>query len=411
MDDVARLAVALGIGLLLGVERERRKGRGPKRGPAGVRTFALVALLGGVARLTGGTALLAVTATFVGLAAVAAFNGRDSDDPGITTEVAFMVAFLLGALAQDRPGLAAGAAVAVALLLAHRERLHRLVRDTLSEDEVHDGLLFAAAALIVLPLLPDAGYGPGDALNPVVVWRLVVIVMAVQAAGYVALRAVGPRAGLLLSGLISGFVSSTATVASMGARARKEPSLLRATVAAAVVSTVATVGLLAVVVGATSASTLRHVALELALAGAMAAAYAALVAWRLAGRRVAPTDPGRAFDLRIALGLAVAVTAVMLAAGALEDALGPRGATLAAAVGGFADSQSAAASAASLVAAGQLSPAEAVIPVLAALTTNSISKLVVASALGRRRFAIEVGVGLALVVGAAWAGYGLDTLS
>jgi len=406
--SILPLAVALGIGLMLGVERERRKGKGPSRGPAGIRTFALVALLGGLAERAGHTAVVAVVGVFVGLVAVVAYLQSDREDPGMTTEVALMVAFLLGVLAQQDTALAAGLGVAVALVLAHRERFHRIARQTLSEQEIHDGLLMAAAALIVLPLLPDKGLGPNQAFNPLVVWRLVVIVMAVQGAGYVALRVIGPRYGLLVSGFISGFVSSTATVATMGARAVREPKLLRAAVGAAVASTVATVVLLAIVLGATSVATLRAVALPLVLAGVAAAGYSAVVSARVI--RARPPDHverGRAFEFKTALILAAAISLVLIVSGALNESLGRKGVTLAAAIAGFADSQSAAVSAASLAAAGRISAEEAVIPVLAALTTNTVSKAVLAYTVGNRRYAGEVWLGLVLVLVAAWGGWGL----
>jgi len=114
-----------------------------------------------------------------------------------------------------------------AIVRTGRERIHSVVRETLSERELHDGLLFAACALIVLPLLPDRGFGPHGSLNPSIIWRLVVIVMAVQAAGYVAPRAIGPRYGLLVAGLLGGFVSSTATIGIMGSRAVREPHARR----------------------------------------------------------------------------------------------------------------------------------------------------------------------------------------
>lgn len=408
VDAPAGLAVALGIGLLLGAERERRKGSGPDRGPAGVRTFALVAVLGGLSLRVGGVTVVAVAGAFVGLAAIAAYIRSDEEDPGLTTEVAVMVTFLLGALAQRDLALAAGIAVAVAIVLAFRERLHRLVRDVLSEQELHDGLIFAAAALIVLPLVPDEGLGPHGAFNPFTVWRLVVIVMAVQGAGYVALRLIGPRIGLLLTGFVGGFVSSTATVATMGARSKDEPRLTRATVGAAVVSTVATVVLLAIVLAATSPPVLRRLAVPLLLAGLAAALYAALVAVRvLRSPAPADVDRGRAFDLRTAVVLAALVSGVLVLSAVLEDALGERGVVLATAIGGLADSQSAAIAAASLAESGNISVSEAVVPVLAALSTNTISKAVVAGVFGRRSYAVEVWIGLALVIGAAWAGWAL----
>jgi uncharacterized membrane protein (DUF4010 family) len=403
--EAGRLVLALGIGLLLGVERERRKGRGPGRGPAGIRTFALVALLGGLAWQTGEEAVVAVSAGFVGLATVVAFAQRDPDHPGMTTEIALMVTFLLGALAQDDPALASGLAVAVAIVLAYRDRLHRLVRDTLTEDEVHDGLLFAAAALIVLPLLPDEGVGPHDALTPFTVWRLVVLIMAIQGLGYVALRILGPRYGLLLSGFAGGFVSSTATIGAMGARAKEQPRLTRAAVGAAVASTVGTFVLMAIVLAATSVETVEAAALPLVAGGLAATAWAAAVSWRVLHEPASPVDPGRAFDLRTPVLLAVTVSVVLVAAAVLQDALGPRGVTLGAGLGGFADSQSAGVSAASLVDSGRLSAADATIPVLAALSTNTVSKAGVAIALGTGTYARSVVAGLAVVLGATWAAY------
>ena len=349
------LAVALGLGLMIGLERERRMRRDGTQAAAGVRTFALVALLGGLAIRTGGSAMLAVAGGFVGLAAVVGYVRTRDEDVGLTTEVALLVAFLLGALAQRDAALAAGAGVGVALVLAYRDRLHRLASDTLSETEIHDALLFAAATLIVLPLLPDKGVGPNQALNTFVVWRIVVIVMAVQGIGYVVVRLVGTRYGLLVSGLVSGFVSSTATVGTMGARAAREPRLLRAAVGGAVVSTVGTIALLAIVLGATSVDVLARTALPLVLAGLAAIGYGGVIALRVA-RMPDPgaVSRGHAFDLRTAVILALTVSAVLLLAGVLNQAFGRTGVTIGAAVAGFADAQSAAVSASSLVAAGRL---------------------------------------------------------
>jgi uncharacterized membrane protein (DUF4010 family) len=408
MTPTLTLLVALGVGLLLGVERERRKASGPQRSAAGVRTFALVGLAGGLSWRLGGTVTAAVALAFVGLVAVAGYMRSRDDDPGVTSEVALAVDFLLGALAQRDPELAAGLGVVTAILLAGRERIHAAVRETLSERELHDALLFAACALVVLPLVPDKGLGPHGSLNPAVVWRLVVIVMAVQGAGYVALRAIGPRYGLPIAGLIGGFVSSVATVATMGARARAEPRLRRGATGAAVASSVATVVLLAIVVGATSEPTLRRLSLSLSLSGVAAVGYAALFAWR-AAREPAPDemDRGRAFDLRVALLLALTVTVVLLISGELSAALGQAGLVLGTSIAGFADSQSAAISAAALAEAGHVSTASAALAIVAVFTTNTFSKAIVAAVLGRRRYALEVSPGLALMLAGAWAGWAL----
>ncbi|GIW14453.1 MAG: hypothetical protein KatS3mg063_0306 [Tepidiforma sp.] len=312
-EQGVRLAVALGIGLLLGAERERRKGEGPARGAAGIRTFALVALAGGIAMAVGGGLVLAVALGFVALAVLAAYVLGDRTDPGLTTEVAVVVAFLLGALAQQEPQLAAGIAVVVTILLAAREQLHRLVSRALTEQEVHDALLFAGAALVILPLAPNERIGPYGVFNPFAIWRLVVIVMAIGGAGYAAVRLLGARVGLPLSGLAAGFVSSSATIAAMGARARETPALRTPAVAAAVLSTVATVVQMVIIVGATDSRTLARLWPAMAFAGVAAVGYGAVFALR--ALRDAAADAhhpgGRAFDLKTAVLFAATVTAVL----------------------------------------------------------------------------------------------------
>jgi len=406
-QDALRLAVALGIGLLLGAERERRKGEGRRRGAAGIRTFALVALAGGVAMAVGGGVVLAAALAFVAAAVVAAYVLGDREDPGLTTEVAVVVAFLLGALAWEEPQLAAGLAVVVTILLAAREQLHRLVSQALTEQEVHDGLLFAGAALVVLPLVPDERMGPYGVFNPFAIWRLVVLVMAIGGAGYVAVRLLGARVGLPLSGLAAGFVSSSATIAAMGTRARKNPALRSPAVAAAVLSTVATVVQMVVVVGATDGATLRELWVPMAFAGLAASGYGALFGLRaLRDEAAEHHEPGgRAFEPKTAVVFAATVTVILFVSAALNDWLGNRGVLISAAVAGFADTHSAAIAVAGLAAGGRIAPADAVVPILAAFTTNSVTKMVLAATSGDRRFAAEVWPGVIATAAMAWVGW------
>jgi len=401
-----RLAVALGIGLLLGVERERTKGTGPTRRPAGVRTFALVALLGGIAMVVGSGAVVAVALAFVAVAVLIAYVLGDRSDPGLTTEVALLVTFLLGALAQDEPQLAAGLGAAVAILLASRGYLQRMVSQALTEQELHDGLLFAGAALVILPLAPDEALGPYGSLNPFTIWRLVVIVMAISAAGYIGLRLLGPKVGLPLAGFAGGFVSSTATIGAMGSRARREPELVQGAVAAAVLSTVATVLQMLIVVGATDRSALMEIGPAMTVAGICAAAYGLLFGLRSL-RSDAPVDAakGRAFEPKTAVVFALTVTVILLVSATLNDLFGEAGVTISAAFAGLADTHGAAIAVASLVATGDLAAEDAVLPILAAFTTNSISKAVVAYLSGGRRFAFQIWPGLVLVLAGAWAGW------
>ncbi len=398
--------MALGIGLLIGAERERRKGDGPTRAAAGIRTFTITSLLGAVSIAAGGTAMLAVAAAGVIVLAALAYWRSDEDDPGLTTEVALIVTLMLGGLAMQKPALAGGIAVVVAILLAARSQLHRFVRSAMTERELQDALIFAGAALVVLPLVPDRTIDPYGVLNPHAIWVLVILIMAISAAGYLAVRVLGARFGLPIAGLASGFISSTATIGAMGARAVKAPTVLPAAVAGAVLSTVATIVQMALVLGAASFATLQAMAVPLACAGATAAGYGAYFTLRaLRAHADGDAQTGRAFSLSTALIFAATLSAIMLASAVLKDWLGTAGIILAAAVAGLVDTHSAAIAVAALVASGTMSAGDAVLPILAALSTNTMSKVIFAATIGGRAFALRVIPGLLLVAAAAWAGF------
>ena len=270
---ILNLAVALGIGLLIGSEQERRKGEGPSRSPAGIRTFTVASLAGATSFIVGGEVLLAVaTAGVIILTGVAYWRAHE-DDPGLTTEIALILTILLGGLSMQQPALAAGLAVTVAVLLAARSWLHRFVRSVLTKHELQDALIFAGATLVVLPLVPDRPIGTYGALNPHSIWILVILVMAISAAGYVAVRLLGVRFGLPIAGLASGFISSTAAIGAMGARVAKMTDVLAAAVAGAVLSTIATIVQMALVLAATSMTTLRTLSVPLICAGLAAVLY------------------------------------------------------------------------------------------------------------------------------------------
>jgi uncharacterized membrane protein (DUF4010 family) len=402
---ILNLAVALGIGLLIGAERERRKGEGPSRSPAGIRTFSITSLAGAVSFIVGGEVLLAIATSGVILLTAAAYWRGHEDDPGLTTEIALILTALLGGLSMQQPALAGGLAVTVAVLLAARSPLHRFIRSVLTEGELKDALIFASATLIALPLVPDRPMGPFGALNPHSIWILVILIMAISAAGYIAVRIVGARFGLPIAGLASGFISSTATIGAMGARAAKTKVVLSSAVAGAVLSTVATIVQLALVLAATSTTTLRSLSVPLVCAGSAAVVYGTVFTVRaLQLKTEGETQSGRAFSLSTALVFAVTLSCILVASAALQELFGERGIILAAAIAGFVDTHSAAISVASLVAAGKMSASAAIFPILAGFSTNTISKIFLGSTGGGRSFALRVIPGLIIVALAAWAG-------
>ena len=341
--ELLHLALALGLGLLIGAERERRKTEDPGSTPAGVRTFSITALGGALAMLAGGPVLLAVATVAVALLAAIAYWRAGQDDHGLTSEIALVLTVLLGGLAMTQPAAAAAAGVVIAILLAARTPIHHFVNRVLTEEEIRAGLVLAAATLVIMPLLPDQAMGPYGALNPQKIWRLVVLVLAIGALGHVAVRALGARFGLPVAGLASGFVSSSATIGAMGAKSRETPEIRGAATAGAVLSTVATVIQMAVIVGVTSPSTLQALALPLAGAGVAAVAYGAvftLLALRQPGEGA--DEAGKAFSLKVALVFAATLSVVLLAAAALREWFGEAGVLAAAGVAGFADTHAAA---------------------------------------------------------------------
>jgi uncharacterized membrane protein (DUF4010 family) len=402
---ILNLVSAVAVGALIGAERERRKGIGPARSPAGIRTFTITSLAGAVAFALGGTGLLAVvTASVAVMVAVSYWRAQDQD-PGLTTEIVLFLTALLGGLCMQAPQTAAAIAVAVTVLLYAKAWLHNLVTSVISKDELDDALIFAAATLVVLPLVPNRQMGPYLALNPHSIWIVIVLVMAISAAGYVAVRLFGAKFGLPLAGAISGLISSTATIGAMGSRAKKSPDLLAACVAGAVLSTVATIAQLALVVSATSMPTLLSLSGPLLMGEGTALAYGAaftLLAARNAGSDAVQT--GGVFSLKTALTFGAILAVILVISAGLHERFGGTGVLLAAVVAGLVDTHAAAISVATLVASGKVAPQDAVVPILAALTSNTLSKIIMAATGGGWAFAIRVVPGLVLVTLAAWVG-------
>lgn len=390
--------VATAIGLLLGFERERSH---TGRAPAGSRSFALLSLAGAIAA---GFGQWAVVLGLVGVAALMAlaYFRTSEDDPGTTTEIAAVVAYLLGALAYSRPAVAVALAVVVAGLLVSKSRIHRFARDVVNEVELEDAIKFFAVAFVVLPLLPDSPMGPYGVLNPSKVWLLVVLLTGIGWLGYIGVRALGPERGLLVTGLAGGFVSASATTASMG-RLSRSFSTVRAPLASALAASLATFVQLVIVIGVVDADVLRRLWPPV-LAGALVLAATIAVVYR----RSAPTadngdgqgtgeapPPGRPFALRPALILAAVLIGALLVGRWGAEVLGPRGAVLAAFAAGLADAHAGAVAAASLAAKGDIGVDTAVLAIAAALGSNLIVKCVLAFTAGGRRFGTAFCAGMA----------------
>jgi uncharacterized membrane protein (DUF4010 family) len=396
--------VALAIGLLIGVERERSKGEGPLRRAAGIRTFALASLLGAVAMHVGGVPLLALAFAATLLLTALSYLKGNKEDPGLTTEVALVLTPLLGALAMADTLIASALAACVAVVLAMKARIHRFVKGVLTEAEVGDGLIFAIATLVIWPLLPDQLLGPFDAINPHKVWLLVVLILAIGAGGHVAMRLLGLRFGLPVAGFASGFVSSLATIGAMAGRANRDPTALDAAVAGAALSTVATFLQLCVLLFVVSPDAFLALLWPLASGAIAAALYGlAFTARALRSSEPAESEPGRAFSVKTALLLAVSMTVMLVAVAALKSWFGDTGVIAGVALAGIVDAHAASVSAASLVVSGQLAAQQVVVPILAAVSTNALAKIIMAVSAGSTAFALRIVPGVILSLAAAWS--------
>lgn len=393
------MVVAFGVGLLIGVERERAKGSGPGRAAAGVRTFMLLGLVGAIAQVIGPVGV-AVAGAATALAIYASYRRTQTIDPGLTTEFAMLTTFLLGVLAVRSPPLAGGLGALVALTLASKSRLHRFTRERLSQQELDDALLLVASAFVVLPLLPNHTIDPWGAINPHKLWILTVAVMGVSSAGYVALRVFGSRLGLALAGLAGGFVSSTATIATMGDKAKATPSLTPAYASAGLISNAGTVVQLAIVIGTLAPDLLHEVAWPLVAAGIVAVGAAALSSWRSFatahdGREVAGKRP---FESRHVLVFVGILGGIVLLSAIARHLLGTRSLPWVLAASGLADVHAAAAAAAQLFASQQIDRGTAHVALAAALAANSSVKCVLAFLKGGIDYARRVVPGIVLMV-------------
>lgn len=387
LQAAARLAAALAVGLLVGLERGWRERERPEGSRvAGLRTFALMGMLGGVLNLFDEPALpLAAGLAAIALLFAVSF-GRASATSGtlsITTAVAALVCYALGALAAaGHIALAVGAAAVVALLLDLKEELHSGMR-RIQPAELNAVLQLGVLTAVILPLLPDEGFGPYQALNPFRLWLAVILIAALSLTGHVAARWRGAQQGLVWSGLLGGLASSTAATLSLSRAARAQPEL----VVPAAAGIVAAGGMMFVRMAVVASALQPAVAASIGgLLLLMAAASFAATAWlwrqRPAAALAQPRAEGPLFDLRTALGFGLLLGAVAVAARAARDHLGDTGLYAVSFFSGLADVDAPMISALSMRARGEIGTAVAVTAIVLAVAANMIVKAGMAGGIG-----------------------------
>lgn len=410
MEIFSRLGIALGLGLLVGLQRQRTDAR-----LAGFRTFPLVTLLGALCALlaenfggwtvAGGLAALALIIVGGNLP----LRREGVENPGVTTEVTMLLMFVLGAYAMvGSLTVAIATCGAVAVLLHLKPQMHSFAAK-IGDGDFTAVMQFALISLVILPVLPNRAYGPFAVLNPFKIWLMVVLIVAISLLGYVAYKLIGARAGAWAGGVLGGLISSTATTASVARRSRLSPG--KPKVAAFVILIASAISLLRVgiLIGVTAPQFLRAASMPLL---AMLAVLAAVGGWSLhrGGDDLSspPEEQNNPTELKSALVFGLLYALVLLGVAAANEHFGRNGLYVAAVISGLTDMDAITLSVAQLVNSAEVAPGTGWRLILVAAMANLAFKTAAVAALGERRLLgrVAVGFGSAAATGATLLFYG-----
>jgi uncharacterized membrane protein (DUF4010 family) len=412
-----RLGVALGIGLLIGLERGWEQRTLPEGARvAGFRTLALVGLLGGVAAVLSPHRELTLAALFLAIGMLTAVGywreSAASARIGETTAVATLLTFALGALAGIGDLTAAvSAAVIVALILGFKPELHELLT-WIDREELLATLRLLLISVVLLPILPNRTFGPWQALNLYQLWWLVVLVAAISYVGYFAVKVLGGERGVIVTGMFGGLVSAGAVTLDLSRSAKIDPSNEAPAVPGIVVASAIMFPRMLAIAAPVAAALVPPLALPLGLGGV---AGFVLAGWYMrhvghehgveAQRAVVVHNP---LELRTAIQFALLLAVILVGARGLKVWLGDGGLYLAAAAAGLADVNAITLSVATMYSRGEVSMPPAVGAILIAAAVNTLIRPVFAYAIAGPRLALRLTIPLIITLVAAAIGYWLS---
>jgi uncharacterized membrane protein (DUF4010 family) len=398
-----RFAAALLIGALIGLEREFVQQRSGDQEFGGIRTFALMSLMGAVAAfLTDRFGILIFIAAYLGLILMLWVGNLGpalrGEEEGITTEVAALMVPLLGAMVMwDEPAIAAALGVVTALILALKPGLHNLAR-RMSAADLRATLEFAIISAVILPLLPNRGFGPFGVLNPAQIWLLVVLVSGIGFVGYILMKVLGAEEGIGLTGLLGGLVSSTATTISFAGCSKTSAGLSSALAQGILLASAVMFPRMLIEVAVVNASLLSSVSIPL---GAMlvTAGVIVFVLWRRRsddeqGDKTA-VNLGNPLRWQTAVTFALVFAVVLVAVRAANEYLGSAGVYVTSILAGLTDVDSITLSVADLSLIGELDARVASIAIALAALVNTTVKGVMVMSLGSnelRKVVLRAGV-------------------
>jgi uncharacterized membrane protein (DUF4010 family) len=405
-DALRDIGISLGLGLLIGLQRERAEKS------AGIRTFPLITLAGTLCALLAqtfggwivGLGLLSLAMIIVLSSRASAPGHPQEAHIGLTTAMAMLVMFGVGAFLVAGPPMAAVVTAGVVAVLLHlKPQMHRFV-GRIGDRDFKAIMQFVVISLVILPVLPNETFGPLDVLNPFRIWLMVVLIVGISLGGYVTYKLFGPKVGILAAGALGGLISSTATTVTFARRSHEGAGIHFPALIILLASAVAFVRLL-LIIAATAPGFLAHASPPLGILFAVLIALS-FRTWQLSRRETAKM-PGHAnpSELRTALLFAALYAAVLLAVAAAKQFLGTGGLYAVAAISGLPDTDAITLSVIQMLRSGQVDAHTGWRLILVATMANLVFKAGIVLSLGDRRlrtritslFGITLGAGLLLL--------------
>ncbi len=390
------LGVALALGLLVGLQREWEHNR-----IAGLRTFAFVSLFGGLSGILAeayggwviGAALIAFAAVTVP-GYIASLRDRDAD-PGLTTEIAMLVMFATGAITiLGHRMIAVVIAGSVMVLLQEKKALHQMVHK-IGESDLREIARLVLIGLVILPLLPNKSFGNNDLLNPFSIWLMVVLIVGISLAAYLAGKFLGPTKGTAVAGIFGGLISSTATTVSLARRSKNPASHSPALAAMALISAAVVFVRVIAEVMIAGPGVIQQVLPPL-VAMTVLAGVVAVVAYRFTLRsKVGPTEEPPPSELKSAVVFGLLYVIVLFAVSHAKERFGQAGLYTVAAISGLTDMDAITLTTARLSHTGQIDAATAWRVIMTGGLANILFKTSLVLAMGTRAFIKPVLLGFA----------------
>lgn len=381
-----KILLAILVGLLIGIERERRKREGDKAF-AGIRTYPMISMLGMIAALLVNIinvyVYIAIFCGFSVLISISYFFAARRGDIGGTTEISMIVVFLMGSLIYHEFYVLAGIiTVVIMILLTFKTEFHSFA-GKIEKEDLFAAIKFAVITIIVLPLLPNETFGPLDVLNPRKIWYMVILIAGISFIGYILSKLVDSKKGIQLLSVLGGIASSTAVTLSFTSRSKELPSLSRNFAAGIVLASTIMFPRVLLIIFVLNNSFAESLAIPFSIF-TFSGLLASFILWRSSKKDdtkdINLTNP---FKLLFAIKFGLLFALILFISKAAQIYIGDKGIFITSFFAGFADVDAIALSIVNLV-ENNFSLDSATLAVVIATLANSLVKTTIAAVFGSK---------------------------